>query len=97
MSKLIIIGTIEVESGKREQVMRTLLAHKARCLKYEPGTLQFELMIPREDDSRIFIYEAYRDDGAFELHRSAPSIAQFREDTAGMGVKVVANRCTPVA
>jgi (4S)-4-hydroxy-5-phosphonooxypentane-2,3-dione isomerase len=96
MSKLVIIGTIEFAPGKRDQVTPLLMEHRARCLKNEPGTLQFEVMLPREDDSRILIYEVYQDDAAFEAHRNAPSIGQWRGATAGIGVKVIATRCTPV-
>jgi len=81
MSKLAIIGTIEVAPGKRDQVLPLLMAHRARCLKDEPGTLQFEVMISREDDSRLLVHEIYQDDAAFDAHRSGPSIAKFREET----------------
>jgi autoinducer 2-degrading protein len=96
MSKLVIMGAIEVAPGKRNQVLPLLMAHRARCLKDEPGTLQFEVVLPREDDSRILIYEVYQDDAAFEVHRNAPSRAQWLEETAGIDVKVLATRCTPV-
>ena len=96
MSKLVIMGTIEVVPGKRDQVASLLKAHRDRCLKGEPGTLQFEVVLPRDDQSRILIYEVYQDDDAFEVHRSGPSIARWREETAGMVVKVIATRCTSV-
>jgi (4S)-4-hydroxy-5-phosphonooxypentane-2,3-dione isomerase len=96
MSKLVIMGTVEVTPGKRDQVLPLLMAHRARCLKDEPGTLQFNVVLPREDDSRMLIYEVYQDDAAFEAHRNAPSRAQWLKDTAGMDVKVIATRCTPV-
>jgi (4S)-4-hydroxy-5-phosphonooxypentane-2,3-dione isomerase len=75
MSKLAIIATIEVAPGKRDQVLPLLMARGARCLKDEPGTLQFDVMIPREDDSRLLVHEVYQDDAAFDAHRSGPSIA----------------------
>lgn len=96
MSRLVIMGTIEVAAGKRDQVVSFLVAHRARCLKDEPGTLQFEVALPRDDPSRIFIYEIYQDDGAFEVHRNGASIVRWREDTACMVVKVIATKCTPV-
>jgi len=96
MSKLVIMGTIEVASGNRAQVLPLLMAHRARCLKDEPGTLQFEVMIPRDDDSKILIDEVYQDAAAFEVHRNAASITQWRQDSAGMNVKVVATKCAPV-
>jgi autoinducer 2-degrading protein len=72
------------------------MAHRARCLEGEPGTLQFEVVLPRDDQSKMLIYEVYQDDDAFEVHRNGPSIAQWREESAGMVVKVIATRCTPV-
>jgi|ERR1700746_3508180 (4S)-4-hydroxy-5-phosphonooxypentane-2,3-dione isomerase len=94
MSKLAIIGTVEVPSGKRDRVLPLLMAHRARCLKDESGTLQFEVMIPREDDTRVILCEVYRDDAAFDVHRNGSSRAQWLEETAGMGVKVsVTARC----
>ena len=86
MSKLVIMGTVEVAPGKRDQVLPLLMAHRARCLKDEPGTLQFNVVLPRQNDSKILIYEVYQDGAAFEEHRNAPSRAQWLEDTAGMEV-----------
>jgi quinol monooxygenase YgiN len=71
MSKLVIMGTIEVLPGKRDQVVSLLTAHGTRCLKDEPGTLEFKVLIPRDDDSKILICEVYQDDAAFEVHRNA--------------------------
>ena len=96
MSKLVIMGTIEAAPGKRDQLVPLLTAHGARCLKDEPGTLEFKVVIPRDDDSKILIYEVYQYDAAFEVHRNGTSIARWREETAGMIVKVIATRCTPV-
>jgi quinol monooxygenase YgiN len=96
MSKLAIMGTIEVTPGKRDEVIPLLMAHRARCLKDEPGTLQFEVALPRDDPSRILLYEVYQDDAAFETHRNAPSITQWRKESTGMVVKIIATRCTPV-
>lgn len=67
MSKLAIIGTIEVKPGSREEALPLLMAHKARCLKDEPGTLQFEVLIPNDDTTKILLYELYRDAAAFEV------------------------------
>jgi (4S)-4-hydroxy-5-phosphonooxypentane-2,3-dione isomerase len=93
MSKLAILGTIEVRTGRRDQLWPLLMAHKARCLKDEPGTLQFEVLVPREDDSRVLLYEVYRDDAAFEVHLNESSLAQFRRETAGMIENMSLPRC----
>jgi len=85
MSNLAIIGAIEVVPGRRDQLLSLLKAHGARCLKDEPGT--------REDDTKVLIYEVYEDDDAFETHRRGRSIAQWREETAGMVVSVQVTKC----
>jgi len=95
--KLVILGTIEIASGERAQFLPLLMAHRARSLKDEPGTLEFEVLAPREDDTKVHLYEVYQDDDAFEVHRSGPSIVQFRKETAGMEMKIDLTKCALVA
>ena len=95
MSYLAIIGSIEVAQGRRDQLLPLLMSHRARCLKDEQGiTLQFEVLAPRDDDTKVLLYEVYRDDAAFEAHRSGPSVAQFREESAGMIEKLSVTKCS---
>jgi (4S)-4-hydroxy-5-phosphonooxypentane-2,3-dione isomerase len=97
MPKLAIIGTIEVTPGRRDQLLPLLMAHRARCLKDETGiTLQFEVLAPYKNDTKVLLYEVYRDDAAFELHRNGASIARFLEETTGMDVKISVTRCALV-
>ncbi|HEY2048505.1 MAG TPA: putative quinol monooxygenase [Caulobacteraceae bacterium] len=96
MSKLAIIGTLEVEPGRRGEVLTAMLAHKTRCLRDEPGTLQFEVLTPLEDETRVLLYEIYRDEAAFEEHWNNPSLARFRDETAGIAVKLEVTKCAPV-
>jgi (4S)-4-hydroxy-5-phosphonooxypentane-2,3-dione isomerase len=96
MPKFANVVTIEVPLARRDQVVTLLAAHKARCLKDEPGTLQFEILLPKDGDTRVVSYEVYRDDTAFEVHRNGPSLAQWREETAGMVVKLHGTRCAVV-
>jgi len=58
MSKFANVVTLEIAPGRRDQVITALLGHKAR-LKDEPGTLQFEVLLPKDDDTKIFLYEMY--------------------------------------
>ena len=96
MPKFANVVTIEVATGRRDQFLPLLAAHKARCLKHEPGTLQFEILLPKDDDTKALSYEVYRDDAAFEVHRNGPSLAQWREETARMVVKLHGTRCAVV-
>jgi (4S)-4-hydroxy-5-phosphonooxypentane-2,3-dione isomerase len=93
MPKLAIIGTLEVAPERRDEVLPLLMAHRARCLKDEPGTLQFEVLVPREDDTKVLLYEVYRDHAAFNVHWNGTSVARLREEATGMIVKVSGTRC----
>src|SRR5262249_11119226 len=96
MPKFANVVTIEVALGRRDQLLPLLAAHKTRSLKDEPGTLQLEILMPKDDDTKVLSYEVYRDDGAFEAHRNGPSLAQWRDETAGMVVKLHGTRCAVV-
>ena len=93
MPKLAIIATIDVAPGRRNELLPLLMSHRARCLKDEPGTLKFEVMAPREDDTKVLLYELYQDDAAFDVHFNGPSIARVREEAAGMILKLQGTRC----
>ena len=96
MAKFALVGTIEVAPGRKEQLVAALMAHRARCPKDDPGTLQMEVLAPRDDHTRLLLYEVYRDDAAFDVHRDGPSFAQRREETAGAIAEFSVTRCTPV-
>ena len=91
-----IVATIEVAPERRDQLLPPLMAHRARCLKDEPGTVQFEVLAPREDDTKVLLYEVYQDDAAFDVHFNGPSIARVREETTGMILKLYGTRCSLV-
>jgi len=95
MSKFANVVTIDVAPGRKDEVVALLLAHKAR-LKDEPGTLQFEVLLPKDEDTKVRVYEMYRDAAAFEVHLGGPSLAQWKKDTAGMVVKLHGVRCPVV-
>ena len=84
------------EPERRDQLLPLLMAHRTRCLKDEPGTLQFEVLVSREDDTKVLLYEVYRDDAAFDVHLNGPHIERVREEAAGMILKLYGTRCSLV-
>ena len=93
MAKLAIIGNLEIAPGHLDGVLPLLMAHRARCLADEAGTLQFEVLLPRDDQTKVLLYEVYTDDAAFEAHWSGPSTNRLREEAAGMIVAVTGTKC----
>jgi len=93
MSKLAIIGNLEIAPASRDRLLPLLMAHRARCLSVEPGTLKFEVLLPRDDETQVLLYEVYADDATFQSHWSGPSTNRLREEAQGLIVKVTGTRC----
>lgn len=68
MPKLAIVATIEAVAGRMDELLPLLMAHRARCLKDEPGTLQFDFLIPSDDKTKVLLIEVYSDEDSFKAH-----------------------------
>ena len=93
MAKVAVVATIEVSPGRMDEYLPLLMAHRARCLKDEPGTLQFEVMRPRDDGTKVVLFEMYSDEAAFEAHLKGASMAKLRDASAGMRQGMSGTRC----
>ncbi len=96
MTKLAILGNVEIEPGARERFVPMLMAHRARCLADEPGTLHFEVLLPDDDAAKVLIYEVYADQAAFDAHWNGASMTRIREEAAGLTMKITGTRCALV-
>lgn len=93
MAKLAIVATIKTAPGKRDEYLKHLKAHAERCRATEPGTLQFEMMLPHDEADTVLLYELYASPEAFQVHWNGPSIQQIRKDAEGLQVSLKGVRC----
>jgi quinol monooxygenase YgiN len=96
MTKLAIVATIKIAPGRRAEYQKHLEAHAKRCRDTEPGTLQFEILVPHDQPDTLMLYEVYTSTEAFEAHWNGPSLQQARNDTAGLVLSLTGIRCTLV-
>ena len=94
MSKVALNVVIEFEPESKREILRALLAHRERCLKEEPGTLQFEVMVPFEERSKIFLFELYTEDSALLTHSTGSSMAQYLEEVKTKILNAVVHKCS---
>ena len=94
MARLAIVATAEIAPGRMDEVLPILMAHRERCLKSEAGTLQFEVLRPRDDDSKVLFYEVYSDDAAFKVHWEGPFVARAWAETKDLIIKLSGTRCS---
>jgi quinol monooxygenase YgiN len=75
MVAVAVIATVEFEPGARDELLPALTRHRERCLRDEPGTVAFEVLVPLDEPNRVMLYERYVDRAAFEAHWNGESLA----------------------
>jgi quinol monooxygenase YgiN len=83
-----VLGTIEVKPGTRDQALPAVLAHRERSLRDEPGTLQFEVLVPNDDPNKIHLFEVYADTAAFLAHMKGASMAAVNQEAGHLLVSL---------
>jgi (4S)-4-hydroxy-5-phosphonooxypentane-2,3-dione isomerase len=83
-----VLGTIEVKPGTRDQALPAVLAHRERSLRDEPGTLQFEVLVPNDDPNKIHLFEVYADTAAFSAHMKGASMAAVSQEAGHLLVSL---------
>lgn len=59
---------------------RTRVVQQARdSVELEPGCCQFDVHVDESDPAVIFLYEAYVDAAAFDVHRTTPHFLDFNQ------------------
>jgi hypothetical protein len=54
--------------------------------------MRFDVLLPREDEQAISLYELYESDAAFDRHWNGASIARFRAEVGQMIVNITGTR-----
>lgn len=78
MSKIALVVEFQIKDGKLDDFLPIIREHAAGTLADEEGCLQFDVLLPKEGGNRVLLYEAYRDDAAFEIHGNSARLAQTR-------------------
>lgn len=83
-----IFGTFKYDSHEdRLKALPSFMAHRERCLANEPGTIQFDISLPNDDDTTMMLYEVYDNEDAFQAHAKGESMQKIRAELEALGVK----------
>src|SRR5215469_17235195 len=93
MSRLMIVVEFEVKPEHRNDFV-VLMKNHARLSQAEDGCQQFEVLLPQNDQSRVFLVEAWRDQAALDVHAKLPRMAQNQETYGPWLISRKATRCT---
>ena len=83
----VIIAPIQVKPGCKEQFMEAIIEDAKGSVNDEPGCRRFDVIQDAGDENRIWLYEVYDDEAAFQAHTQAPHFIKFRDATADIRVE----------
>jgi quinol monooxygenase YgiN len=75
---LSIVAKVRAAKGKGDALAALLQEQAAVVRKNEPGCLVYRPHRSTKDPDLFIFYEQYKDDAAFEIHRKAPYLAEYR-------------------
>ena len=78
----IIVAAIQIKDGFKEQFINGIIENASSAVKDEPGCLRFDVIQDANDGNKIWLYEVYNDEAAFQAHTQAPHFIRFRDASA---------------
>jgi quinol monooxygenase YgiN len=80
MARIGIMVHYKVKPGMRDKVIAAAEGHVGRVKANEPGCMQFDIMLPKNHDDDVCLYEVYADAAAFKAHTQSSYIGQVQEE-----------------
>jgi quinol monooxygenase YgiN len=77
----VLMVPIQIKDGYKEQFIAAVVEDARSSVANEPGCLRFDVIQDANDTNRIWLYEVYEDEAAFQAHLQAPHLQKFRDTT----------------
>lgn len=68
----------QLKPGSLEAFMEAMRINAVASVRDEPGCLVFDVLRDRSDPDRVWLYEVYTDEAAFEAHMQTPHFLASR-------------------
>lgn len=78
----VIVAPIQIKEGHKEEFIKAMLEDAQGSVRDEPGCLRFDVIQDGGDANRIWLYEVYRDEAAFQAHTQTPHLIKWRDTVA---------------
>ena len=80
----VVCVDFEVKPGHLAEFMPLMKAQAKNSLELEDGCRRFDVSIDREDGCKVFLYEIYDSEEAFQSHLASDHFKAFDKAVAGM-------------
>ena len=78
----IIVAPIQIKEGHKDEFIEAMLDDAKGSVNDEPGCLRFDVVQDAADSNRVWLYEVYKDEAAFQAHTQAPHFIKWRDTTS---------------
>jgi len=78
----VITVEFAVRSGCEEDFIKRVKKQAEDSLNLETACRHFDVCVPEGNRSRVFLYEIYDDEAAFQFHLKSQHFLDFSEETA---------------
>ena len=75
----VIVAPLQIKEGHKEEFIKEMLEEAKGVAKDEPGCLRFDVIQDAGDSNRIWLYEVFTDEAAFQVHTKSPHVTKFFE------------------
>ncbi len=73
----VILAPIEIKPGFKDRFVEEMLGDARGSVNNEPGCLRFDVIQDSDNPDKIWLYEVYKDEAAFQEHEKAPHFIKW--------------------
>jgi (4S)-4-hydroxy-5-phosphonooxypentane-2,3-dione isomerase len=84
MKGYVITVEFDVVAAQFETFLRLMADNAEASRRDEPGCKRFDVCRPRDSENRVFLYEIYDDEAAFQAHLQTGHFKSFATATKDM-------------
>ncbi|UTW13354.1 putative quinol monooxygenase [Marinobacterium rhizophilum] len=74
-----IFISVELKPGARDRYLELIRANARTSVEQELGCHTFDVLLDREQDDRVYLYEVYESPQALQAHKETPHYLRDRE------------------
>ena len=77
MKRYVVAVDFTLHPGVAEEFMPLMLENAQKSRTLEPGCDRFDVCVPAGETDRVFLYEIYQDEAAFQAHLKTEHFLKF--------------------
>jgi quinol monooxygenase YgiN len=82
MSRFVITVAFDLHDGALREFLPMIVENANRSRSVEPGCERFDVLVPKDSSTQVFLYEIYTDKAAFGEHLKAQHFLDFNSASA---------------